>query len=314
MADKKRIGIIGARGFVGGELLKLIKAHPKLELAYASSRQQAGTKIDGFDGAMFESLSPDEAAKRAANLVFLALPNGVAAPWVEVILKATPRTRFIDMSADYRFDDDWAYGLSELNREALRGAALIANPGCYATAAQLAIAPMVSRLCTPPAVFGVSGYSGAGTTPSPKNDPKMLKDNFMPYGLSGHMHEREIGHQLGTSVHFMPHVAAFFRGLSVTVNLGFKAPITVDELRALYAQGYAGETFVTVSDEAPQVRDIVNTFGARVGGFSLAEGGRRAVMICVLDNLLKGAASQAIQNLNLSFGFTENEGLQGAVA
>ena len=311
MADKKRIGIIGARGFVGGELLKLIAAHPKLKLAYASSRQQADTAIEGFNGAIFENLSPDEAADRAADLVFLALPNGVAAPWVDVILKAAPKTRFIDMSADYRFEGGWAYGLPELNREAVRGAALIANPGCYATAAQLAIAPMVLRLSTPPAVFGVSGYSGAGTMPSPKNDPKMLKDNFMPYGLSGHMHEREISHQLGMAVHFMPHVAAFFRGLSVTVNLGFDTPVTADELRALYAQAYAGEAFITVTDEAPQVRDIANTFGAHVGGFALGEDGRRAVMVCVLDNLLKGAASQAIQNLNLSFGFAENDGLQG---
>jgi len=310
MADKKRIGIIGARGFVGGELLKLIATHPDLELAYASSRQQAGAAIDDFDGAVFESLSPEEAAARAADLVFLALPNGVAAPWVEVITKAAPQTRFIDMSADYRFDDDWAYGLPELNREAVCGATRIANPGCYATAAQIAIAPMVSHLSAPPAVFGVSGYSGAGTTPSPKNDPKLLENNLMPYGLSGHMHEREIGYQLGTPVHFMPHVAAFFRGLSVTVNLCFETPVTADELRALYAQAYAGEAFVTVSDEAPQVRDIANTFGAQVGGFALGVGGRRAVMVCVLDNLLKGAASQAMQNLNLSFGFAENEGLK----
>ena len=309
MADKKRIGIIGARGFVGGELLKLIARHPDLALAYASSRQQAGTKIDGLDGAVFESLSPDEAAGRAADLVFLALPNGVAAPWVDVIVKAVPNTRFIDMSADYRFDQNWAYGLPELNREGVRGAALIANPGCYATAAQLAIAPMVSRLSAPPAVFGVSGYSGAGTTPSPKNDPKMLKDNLMPYGLSGHMHEREIGHQLGTKVHFTPHVAAFFRGLSVTVNLCFKTPVTADELRALYGRAYAGEAFVTVTDEAPQVRDIANTFGAQIGGFALGDDGRRAVMVCILDNLLKGAASQAMQNLNLSFGFAEGAGL-----
>ncbi|MDQ7018041.1 MAG: N-acetyl-gamma-glutamyl-phosphate reductase [Robiginitomaculum sp.] len=314
MADKKRIGIIGARGFVGGELLKLIATHPDLELAYASSRQQAGTAIDDFDGAVFENLTPEEAAARAADLVFLALPNGVAAPWVDVIVKAAPNTRFIDMSADYRFDEAWAYGLPELNRGAIRGAARIANPGCYATAAQIAIAPMVSRLSAPPAVFGVSGYSGAGTTPSPKNDPKMLENNLMPYGLSGHMHEREIGHQLGTPVHFMPHVAAFFRGLSVTVNLCFETPVTAEEVRMLYAQAYADEAFITVTNEAPQVRDIANTFGARLGGFVLGDDGRRAVMVCVLDNLLKGAASQAIQNLNLSFGFAENEGLRGDVA
>lgn len=310
MNIQRKVGIIGARGYVGAELLKLIAVHPRLDLAYASSRQHSGEAIEGFAGKYYETLSPEDAALRSADLVFLALPNGVAAPWVEVISHAAPDTRFIDMSADYRFDDAWAYGLPERNRAALRGAQFIANPGCYASAAQIAIAPVVALLSGPPAVFGVSGYSGAGTTPSPRNDPKMLENNLMPYGLTGHMHEREISHQLGKRVHFMPHVAAFFRGLSVTVNLCFTQPITAGALQRRYKQAYRDEPFITVIEDAPQVRDCAGTHGAHVGGFSLSQDGTRAVMVCVLDNLLKGAASQAIQNLNLSFGFAETTGLE----
>ncbi len=309
MSIRRKIGVIGARGFVGAELLTLISAHTQLELSYASSRQRAGEAIEGAPGKIYETLTPVEAAQRGADLVFLALPNGVATQWVEAITKTAPDTRFIDMSADYRFDPDWHYGLPEQNRDALRGAKHIANPGCYASAAQIAIAPVVDVLAAPPAVFGVSGYSGAGTTPSPRNDPQKLSDNLMPYGLSGHIHEREISQHLGTPVHFMPHVAAFFRGLSVTVNLCFKTPLGEDDLRNRYQQAYDNEPFVTVMDEAPQVRDIANCQGAQVGGFALSADGRRAVMVCVLDNLLKGAASQAMQNLNLVFGFDETTGL-----
>ncbi len=309
MSAARTIGLIGARGFVGGELLRLIAGHPYLTLDYASSRQQAGSAIEGMSGKSFETLTPKDAAARGADLVFLALPNDVAAPWVEIISDSAPKTRFIDMSADYRFDPNWVYGLPEHNREALRGAKTIANPGCYASAAQIALAPMAAHLAAPPVIFGLSGYSGAGTTPSPRNDPAQLADNLMPYGLCDHMHEREISHQLGTPVHFMPHVAAFFRGLSVTVNMCFKTPVSAADLRAAYDTTYEGEPFIAVMGDAPQVRNIVGRQGAQVGGFTLSKDGQRAVVVCVLDNLLKGAASQAMQNLNLSFGFAEDTGL-----
>ena len=309
MSAPWRIGLIGARGHVGGELLRLIAAHPSLELAYASSRARAGDAIATAPGQVFEDLSPEDAAQRQADLVFLALPNGHAARWAAAITAAAPGTRFIDLSADHRFDPDWAYGLPELNRKAIRGAQRIANPGCYATAAQLAIAPLADRLASPPAIFGVSGYSGAGTTPGPRNDPEQLADNLMPYALTGHMHEREISRHLGRQVHFMPHVAAFFRGLSVTVNLCVDAPLTAAEARALYEAAYGSEPFIRLDEDAPRVRAIAGRQSARLGGFALSEDGRRLVMVCVLDNLLKGAASQAMQNLNLAFGLPEDTGL-----
>lgn len=309
MSARKTVGVIGARGYVGAELLALIAAHPKLDLAYASSRQHVGKAIEGIAAKRYESLDPAMAAARGGDVVFLALPNGLAADWVAAFDRLSPKTILIDLSADYRFDDVWAYGLPEHSRATLQGATRIANPGCYASAAQIAIAPVIPVLAAPPVIFGVSGYSGAGTTPSPRNNPDLLKDNMMPYGLTGHIHEREISRHLGINVCFMPHVAAFFRGLSVTVNLAFNTPMKAGHLRALFEQAYENEPFIKVSDEAPQVCEITNRQSAHVGGFARSDDGCRAVMVCVLDNLLKGAASQAIQNLNLALGFDESAGL-----
>ena len=131
--------------------------------------------------------------------MILALPDGAAAPFIEALEQKAPHRIVIDLSADHRFDDAWAYGLPELNRAKIVNAKRIANPGCYATAMQLALAPLVDQLGGVPALFGVSGYSGAGTTPSPKNDVARLKDNLMPYSLVGHKHEREVAHRFGHS-------------------------------------------------------------------------------------------------------------------
>src|SRR5690606_17762708 len=128
---------------------------------------------------VFEALSPEQAAARAVDAVVLALPNGASAPYVEALGE---RPVLVDLSADHRFDDGWRYGLVELFRDRLRGARRISNPGCYATAAQIALSPIAAELTAPPRIFGVSGYSGAGTTPSDRNDPDKLRDNLMPYG------------------------------------------------------------------------------------------------------------------------------------
>ncbi len=144
----------------------------------------------------------------------LALPNGMAAPFVAALDASAPATVVLDLSADYRFDPGWYYGLPELTRNDYNGQKRISNPGCYATAMQLALAPMLMQLAGPAQCFGVSGYSGAGTSPSDKNDPEKLRDNLMPYSLAGHVHEREASVHLGVPVQFMPHVAAHFRGLS----------------------------------------------------------------------------------------------------
>jgi len=308
------LGIVGARGHTGSELIRLVAAHPRFELAFVSSRELDGQRVAGHNDAYagdlrFESLDADAVAAKGADAVVLALPNGKAAPYVAALDAAKPDTAIVDLSADYRFDENWYYGLPELTRGRYDGSRRISNPGCYATAMELAIAPVLDRLAGPPQCFGVSGYSGAGTTPSDKNDAGLLRDNLMPYALADHMHEREVSRQLGVPVEFMPHVAPHFRGITMTVNLWLQQPVKLEDVRALYRGRYANEPLVRVSDDAPWVSRIAGRHGVEIGGFTVAPGGKRLVVVATLDNLLKGAATQAVQNLNLAFGFDQLAGI-----
>ena len=310
------VGIVGARGHTGAELIKLVGAHPQLQLAFVSSRELAGQRVaehsaDYRGELRYENLDADAVAAKQADAVVLALPNGKAAPYVAALdaaLAADPAAVdpvVVDLSADYRFDPAWYYGLPELTRGRYAGQKRISNPGCYATAMQLAIAPLLDQLAGPPQCFGVSGYSGAGTTPSDKNNPELLRDNLMPYALTDHMHEREVSAQLGVPVEFMPHVAAHFRGITMTVNLWLQQPLALDAIQRRYRERYAGEPLIEVLDEAPWVSRIAGKHGMQIGGFTLAPGNKRLVVVATLDNLLKGAATQAMQNLNLALGLDE---------
>ena len=242
----KTVGIVGARGHTGAELIRLIANHPQLELVFVSSRELAGQRVSdhitGWNGELrYENLGHEQVAAKGANAVILALPNGKAAEIVTAIDAQAPDTVVVDLSADFRFNEDWYYGLPELTRGGYAGQKRISNPGCYATAMQLAITPLLDRLAGPPQCFGVSGYSGAGTTPSDKNNTELLHDNLMPYALADHMHEREVSRHLGVPVEFMPHVAPHFRGITMTVNLWLDQPVKVEAIRELYRQRYAGE-------------------------------------------------------------------------
>ena len=232
------VGLLGARGYVGVELLRLIADHPSFQLTHASSRSLIGENVgdvvkkqveeqgldisqDGVEDlkrVTFSNMSPADCRDAKVDLWFLALPNGLAEPYVDVL--APEGVKMIDLSADYRFNDDWVYGIPEMNREKIKGSNFISNPGCYATGAQLALLPLldqtrsnVEETALPklksdsyPSIFGVSGYSGAGTTPSDKNNVDLLRDNLMAYKLTDHIHEREISRHLGHTVNFMPHV------------------------------------------------------------------------------------------------------------
>jgi len=306
--------VVGARGHTGAELIRLIARHPQLELAFVSSRELAGQRVHDqvaeFAGELrYENLAALAVADKHADAVVLALPNGKAAEYVAALDAQSPQGVIVDLSADYRFNDGWYYGLPELTRKRYTGQKRISNPGCYATAMQLAIAPLKDRLAAPPACFGVSGYSGAGTTPSDKNDPDKLRDNLMPYALVDHVHEREVTRQLGVPVEFMPHVAAHFRGITMTVNLWLERATTQDAIQARYREFYAHEPLVRIVDDAPWVSRVAHKHHAEIGGFALAPGGKRVVIVATLDNLLKGAATQALQNLNLAFGFDELAGI-----
>lgn len=308
------VGIVGARGHTGMELIKLIAGHPALRLAFVSSRELDGQRVADHNAAhagelRYENLDPAAVAAKGADAVILALPNGKAGPYVEAIDQAAPQTVIVDLSADYRFDSSWYYGLPELTRGAYAGQKRISNPGCYATAMQLAIAPLIERLAGPPQCFGVSGYSGAGTTPSDRNNPELLDGNLMPYALTGHVHEREVSAHLGVPVEFMPHVAPHFRGITMTVNLWLRQPLARDAIKAEYAGRYAGEPLIGVIDEAPWVSRIAGKHGAQIGAFTVAADKKRVVVVSTLDNLLKGAATQAMQNLNRALGLPELAGI-----
>ncbi|AKC85592.1 N-acetyl-gamma-glutamyl-phosphate reductase [Pseudoxanthomonas suwonensis] len=309
-AAKRSIGIVGARGHTGAELIHLVAAHPGLELAFVSSRELDGRRVaehsDAYRGELrYENLAHEQVAAKGADVVVLALPNGKSAEIVAGIDAAAPDTLVVDLSADHRFDPAWYYGLPEITRGHYAGQKRISNPGCYATAMQLAIWPMLEYLAGPPQCFGVSGYSGAGTTPSDKNDVGLLRDNLMPYALVDHLHEREVSAQLRVPVEFMPHVAPHFRGITLTANLWLREPVTADWVRARYEQRYAGEPLVDVVEQAPWVSRIAGRHGVEIGGFAVAPGGKRLVVVATLDNLLKGAATQAMQNINLALGFDE---------
>lgn len=414
---KKTVGLIGARGHTGAELIRLIAGHPGLELAFVSSRELAGQRLadhnPAYSGELrYENLDPEAAAARDADAVILALPNGKGEPFIEALnavgkkqaaeescrsglgrdqargepiapaqeppspqpsppnafggegakaeaslslspigdggragLSSSEAARLrapadmqvsgpggggeeqasaagasappsknapviVDLSADHRFDAAWYYGLPELTRQRYTGQRRISNPGCYATAMQLAIAPLVGELAGPPQCFGVSGYSGAGTTPSDKNDTEKLRDNLMPYALTDHIHEREVTAQLGMPVEFMPHVAPHFRGITMTVNLWLREPMSREAVRAKYLDFYGTEPLVAIQDEAPWVSRIAGRHGAAIGGFTVSPDRRRVVVVATLDNLLKGAATQAMQNLNRALGFDEMTGIE----
>ncbi len=314
-----KLGIVGARGHTGAELIRLVAGHPRFDLAFVSSRELDGQRVadhvDAWRGELrYSAPAHEDLPGQGAEAVVLALPNGKSAACLAAFDAAGADPGFeqpviVDLSADHRFDDDWYYGLPELTRGDYRGQRRISNPGCYATAMQLAIAPMLDALDGPVQCFGVSGYSGAGSTPSDRNDPDKLRDNLMPYALTGHVHEREVSHRLGHAIEFMPHVAPHFRGITVTANLHLARPFALEEVVARYRERYAGEPLVRVVDEAPWVSRIAGAQHVEIGGFALSEDGRRLVAVATEDNLLKGAATQALQNLNLAFGLPEFTGI-----
>lgn len=270
---------------------------------------------------------------------------GLAQPFVGSLVDNAASDKvpvIVDLSADHRFvcgvpevsganagkaiadqsQHRWTYGFPERYREELAEGrrsgkpSLVANPGCYATGATSALLPLVKGMGfalkddSVPSVFGVSGYSGAGTTPSDKNDPEKLNGNLMAYGLVDHIHEREVGSQLGRPIFFMPHVGPHFRGISLTVSVELDRPCTdAAELEAQFRRFYAGDALICVSADAPQVSANAGGHHVCIGGFSVSADGRHAVIHVTIDNLLKGAATQALQNANLCLGLDEMEGI-----
>lgn len=317
-----KVALIGARGYTGQALIDLIDSHPYLEISHVSSRELAGQKLTGYKKAdiVYDNLQVEDIKRLEergdVDVWVMALPNGVCKPFVEAIetAQSAKTSKIIDLSADYRFDDtnEWLYGLPELgDRSKYEAARKISNPGCYATAAQIGIAPILEHVAEgqQPTIFGVSGYSGAGTKPSPKNDIENLRDNLIPYSLTDHIHEREVSRQLNTQVAFTPHVAQWFQGISHTISIPLKTKLSARDIRNLYQDRYAGEKLIHVTGEAPLVKDISGKHGVVVGGFGVSSRQDRVVVVATIDNLLKGAATQCLQNINLAMGYGEYDGI-----
>ncbi|MCJ1410988.1 Protein arg-6, mitochondrial [Ptychographa xylographoides] len=315
--EPAKVALIGARGYTGQALITLLNNHPNMDLRHVSSRELKGQKLKGYEKReiTYENLTADDVRRMEErgdiDCWVMALPNGVCKPFVDAIEQVGKNESVvIDLSADYRFDSNWTYGLPELvDRSKIAKAIRISNPGCYATAAQIGIAPLVPHLGGDPTVFGVSGYSGAGTKPSPKNDVENLTNNLIPYSLTDHIHEREISTQLCHNVAFIPHVAVWFQGIHHTISIPLAETMTSRDIRAIYQDRYAGEKLVKITGEAPLVKAISGKHGVEVGGFGVHSSGKRVVVCATIDNLLKGAATQCLQNMNLALGYGEYEGI-----
>lgn len=315
-----RVGVLGARGFVGRELIALVGGHPSMRLERAWSDSQAGEPVASHApgapaGLRFTSTSHEDPVDCGLDVLILALPNGASRQFMRRVEGSSRAPRIVvDLSADHRFDERWAYGLPETNRNALIGATRIASPGCYATAIQLALHPVRDQLIGEPNCFGVSGYSGAGSTPNDRNDPNKLAENVLPYSSIGHLHEREVSEHLGHAIRFAPSVAPFARGIVCTVLFELDHATSARILTRTYERVYGDEPLLQIVGEAmPLVGQVRESPRAIVGGIQVdLARPHRAAAVCVLDNLLKGAASQALQSLNVALGLPETEGLGGA--
>jgi len=337
--EVKRLGLIGARGFTGQALTTLLSRHPYLDLTHVSSRQMAGLPLASYTktSVTYENLSVEDVEKMEkdgeVDAWVMALPNGVCKPFVDAIdrggqARSGDGSVIVDLSADYRFEKGWTYGLPELyGRAGIRTAKRISNPGCYATSSQMLIAPLIDYVKQGvwPTVFGLSGYSGAGTvtatdpdgrpTSVAKTTPESLGGAVRPYSLTGHIHEREAGFHLSdlseapVKVQFIPAVAPWFSGIISTVSIPLNGKLTAKEVVELFEKKYAGEKLVRIMREVPTLKDIENKHTWTVGGFQMSAEGDRVVIVGGLDNLLKGAATQCLQNLNLALGYDEYTGI-----
>lgn len=335
-----KVGIVGGTGYTGAELIRLLVFHPRVELTIITSRGEAGTPVaDLFPNLRarvdLSFTEPDVNALAACDMVFFATPNGVAMNMVPELLASG--ARIIDLAADFRLKDaetweHWygsahacpglleqaVYGLPEVNRQQVAQANLVANPGCYPTAVQLGFLPLLSNSLVDYSRLiadAKSGVSGAGRGAQVGTLLCEASENFKAYGVSGHRHLPEIQQGLGyiakqqVGLTFVPHLVPMIRGIEATLY----AELTTEfeSLQAIYQHTFADEPFVDVlpSGSLPETRTVRGTNICRIA-LHQQPGSKHVVVISVIDNLVKGAAGQAIQNMNLMLGLPEHLGLE----
>jgi N-acetyl-gamma-glutamyl-phosphate reductase len=334
-----KAGIVGGTGYTGVELLRLLASHPEVELKVITSRSDDGTPVAD----MFPNLrgrvdlrftAPDMAALKQCDVVFFATPNGTAMHMARELLDAG--VRIIDLAADFRIPDIalwelWygmnhacpdlvaqaVYGLPEMNRAAIKGARLLANPGCYVTAVTLGFLPLLQAGVVSPAGLvadAKSGVSGAGRKAEVGILYSEVEGSFKAYAVKGHRHLPEISQNLNhvaaqpVGLTFVPHLLPMVRGIHATLYARLEKPDT--DLQALFEQRYAGEPFVDVmpAGSFPETRTVRGSNMCRLA-VHRPQGGDTVVVLSVIDNLVKGAAGQAVQNMNIMFGCAESAGI-----
>ena len=339
----KNVGIIGASGYTGGELMRLLSRHPDLRVTWATSRQYAGREAAEAFPHLRDFISLTLSEPRIDRIpgdleaLFVALPHTEAAAIVPSLLEMG--CKVVDLSADFRLDDPavyarWygrdheapghlgeaVYGLTEWNREGIRKARLVANPGCYPTAALLALLPLLKAgLVGSDGVIidAKSGVSGAGRSLKRQTLFCEVDEGLSAYNVGRHRHLPEMTQELAKvsggvlPLTFSPHLVPLSRGMLETLYLRLRDGASFEDAEAAYRKAYDGEPFVKVSPRGslPGIRDAVGTNLCRLGFTDDPEGGR-LVIVSVIDNLVKGAAGQAVQNLNLMCGLSETSGLE----
>lgn len=337
-----RVSILGATGYTGGELLTWLARHPQATLVHATSSTRSHVPIaevhPRLRGQVEGHLEAFDAAAVAADsdVVFSCLPHGQSQGAVAALYAENPSLHVVDLSGDFRFADatDYeaaygvahvapqlaaqaAYGLPELHRHAIQVARLVANPGCYPTAALVPLAPFarLGLLSEDVVIDAKSGVSGAGATPTATTHYANANESVQAYNPLAHRHQPEIGDQLQSlgamvDVDFVPHLVPMTRGLHATIYARLTKAMDAHQVYGVLAGAYANEPFVRILEAGrmPQTKDTLNSNFVDVG-FALAPNGRRLVLASCLDNLVKGASGQAIQNMNILQGLPETTGL-----
>jgi N-acetyl-gamma-glutamyl-phosphate reductase len=316
--NKTPVGVLGASGYAGRELCALIQRHPHLRLAFATANDQRGTTVR-LGGRDVTFIASDDAPIGDAELVFSALPHGASKEWVSRVREQG--IRVVDLSADLRPGNGCegiAYGLTEINRSIIAGAELVANPGCYPTSILVALAPLIERgLVAQDALIvanSASGVTGAGNAPKREYLFAEVAEDYRAYGIGNtHRHLKEMQSTLGTwganaDLVFTPHLLPVARGILSTITVPLSAPLA-DPLEP-WRERYGAEPFIEVTAETPSLHDVALRNVVRISATPLA-GTRRPTLLVTsaIDNLLKGAAGQAVQNANLMLGLGETAGL-----
>ena len=329
-----KVAIIGASGYTGGELLRMLLNHPEVEITDITSRQYDGVPAHKIhthirdSGLVFKNKAPNELD---ADVVFTATPHGASMKIVPEILESGAKV--VDLSGDYRYRDTEVYekwcgmehtdkdnkgvfGLPELYRDEIKKAKLVANPGCFPTGAILSSYPLVkNNLVDRIIIDSKTGVSGAGVNPSATTHYPNIADNVNPYKITTHRHMSEIQQELhgfdDVKVSFTPHLVPVIRGIQTTSHSFLIEDITKEELREFYEKEYGDEYFIKLMDEEeiPHLSSVRGSNFVHIGGFEIDETGR-VVMLSVIDNLVKGASGQAIQNMNIILGIEESAGLK----